>query len=168
MKTKFKILLPLFIVLILFGCSKQNEEAKQPEETKTEMKGMMVHNAWIRASAQGTTTAMFGMIMNHTNVNDTLVGVSSDLSQLTEFHETYKKEGDMMGMRHIEAQPIDANSSLTLQPGSYHVMLIRLNQDLKVGETKEITFHFTHASDIKVEAEVKDMNEMGGMDHSQH
>lgn len=168
MKAKFKILLTLFVVLILFGCAKQNEEAKQPEEAKSKMAGMMIHNAWIRASAQGTTTAMFGMIMNHTDVNDTLIDVTSDLSQLTEFHETYKKAGDMMGMRHVEAQPVDANTSLILKPGSYHVMLIRLNQDLKVGDKKEITFHFKHTGDIKVEAEVKDMSEMGGTDHSQH
>ena len=168
MKTKFKILLTLFIGLTLFGCAKQNEETKKPEETKNKMTGMMIHDAWIRASALGTTTAMFGMIMNHTGVNDTLIGVTSDLSQLTEFHETYKKASDMMGMRHVEAQPIEANTSLILKPGSYHVMLIRLNQDLKVGDKKEITFHFKHAGDVKVEAEVKDMNEMGGMDHSQH
>ncbi|MBU2491903.1 MAG: copper chaperone PCu(A)C [Bacteroidetes bacterium] len=168
MKTKFKFLIPLFAVLILLGCAKQNDEVKQPEESTAHMSGMMVHNAWIRQAAEGTTTALFGMIMNHTEVNDTLIGVSSDLAQLTEFHETYQKEDDMMGMRHIEAQPIDANSSLILKPGSYHVMLIRLNQDLNVGNTKEITFHFKHAGDIKVEAIVKEMNEMGSMDHSQH
>lgn len=167
MRNKLKILLPLFVVLILFGCAKQNEETKQPEETKSKMTGMMVHNAWIRPSAQGTTTAMFGMIMNHTDINDTLIAVTSDLAQLTEFHETYKKEGDVMGMRHIEAQSVDANSSLMLKPGSFHVMLIKLNQDLKTGDKKEITFHFKHAGDIKVEAEVKDMP-MGEMDHSQH
>ena len=168
MKTKFKILLPLFAVLILFGCSKQKEETKQPEESaQHKMTGMMIHDAWIRPSAQGTTTAMFGMIMNHTDVNDTLIDVTSDLAQLTEFHESYKKEGDLMGMRHIEAQPVDANTALRLKPGSYHVMLIRLNQDLNTGDKKEITFHFKHAGEIKVEAEVKDMP-MGEMDHSQH
>lgn len=171
MKTQLKMLLPLFTIFVLFGCAKNNDEANKPDESKNEMKkmsGMMIHDAWIRSSAEGTTTAMFGMIMNHTDVNDTLTDVSSDLSQLTEFHETFKKSDDMMGMRHVEKQPIEANTSLTLKPGSYHVMLIRLNQDLKVGDQKELTFHFKHAGDIKVMAEVKSMNEMGGMDHSQH
>ena len=168
MKTNLTTLLPLIAVMILFGCSKQTEENKQAHESHNKMSGMMVHNAWIRSSAEGTTTALFGMVMNHTDINDTIIGVSSDLAQLTEFHETYKKEGDMMGMRHVDVQPVDANSSLILKPGSYHVMLIKLNQELKVGDKKEIVFHFKYAGEIKAEADVKDMNEMGEMDHSQH
>lgn len=167
MKTNLKLLLTLLAVLILIGCSKQEEETKQNEEPKSKMSGMMVHNAWIRPSAEGTTTAFFGMIMNHTDVNDTLIGVSSNLAENTELHESYQKEGDMMGMRHIPALPVDANSSVELKPRSYHVMLIILNQDLKVGDQKELTLHFRNAGEIKVTAEVKDMP-MGEMDHSQH
>lgn len=167
MKAKLNLLLILFVVLILSGCAKQEEETKQTEEPKSKMSGMMVHNAWIRPSAEGTTTAFFGMIMNHTDVNDTLIGVSSNLAENTELHESYKKESDMMGMRHIDALPVDANSSVELKPLSYHVMLIILNQDLKTGDQKEITLHFKNAGEIKVTAEVKDMP-MGEMDHSRH
>lgn len=164
---KIKLLLILFVVLILSGCAKQEDESKQNEEPESKMSGIMVHNAWIRPSAEGTTTAFFGMIMNHTDVNDTLIDVSSNLAEITELHESYKKESDMMGMRHIDALPVDANSSVELKPRSYHVMLIILNQDLKVGEQKEVTLHFKNAGEIKVTAEVKDMP-MGELDHSQH
>lgn len=167
MKPKFDLLVFLFVGLILIGCAKQEKETEQTEEPKSKMSGMMVHNAWIRPSAEGTTTAFFGMIMNHTDVNDTLIGVSSNLAENTELHESYKKEGDMMGMRHIDSLPVDANSSVELKPRSYHVMLIILNQDLKAGDQKEVTLHFKNAGEIKVTAEVKDMP-MGEMDHSQH
>ena len=167
MATKIKMTSLLFVMLFTFACNKEVREVKTGEETKSKMSGMMVHDAWIRPAAQGTNSAMFGMIMNHTDVNDTLVGLSSEFAILTEVHETYKGENDMMGMRRVEFVPVDKNDSFELKPRAHHVMLIRLKEDLKIGDTKEVTLTFKNAGDIIVKAEVKDAPG-GGMDHSKH
>jgi len=43
-----------------------------------------------------------------------------------------------------------------LKPGSYHIMLIGLKQDLKPGDRIEITLRFEKAGEIKVNAPVRE------------
>ena len=164
MQIKLKPLSLLLVMFFIYGCNKDVEEVTPAEETKSKMSGMMVHNAWIRLAAQGTNSAMFGMVMNHTDVSDTLIGLNSEFAVVTEVHETYKRENDMMGMRRLDFIAVDKNDSFELKPRAKHVMLIRLKEDLKMGDVKEVTLTFKNAGDIIVKAEVKDMPG-GAMDH---
>ncbi|HYN47589.1 MAG TPA: copper chaperone PCu(A)C [Candidatus Nanopelagicales bacterium] len=61
----------------------------------------------------------------------------------------------MMGMRKIDKLDIPAGGKVELKPGSYHIMLIELVRELKVGEKVEITLTFEKAGDVKVTAEVR-------------
>ena len=63
--------------------------------------------------------------------------------------------GGMLGMRPVDRVEIPAGGTLELKPGSYHIMLIGLNQDLKVGDSIEITLKLEKAGDVKVTAEVR-------------
>ena len=62
----------------------------------------------------------------------------------------------MMGMQPIARLEIPAGGSVELKPGSYHIMLIGLKQDLKVGDSIEITLKFEKAGEIKVTAAVRE------------
>ena len=64
--------------------------------------------------------------------------------------------GGMVGMQPIERLEIPAGATVELKPGSYHIMLIGLKQELKAGETIEITLTFEKAGDVKVTAEVRE------------
>ncbi len=164
-----KPLLAVIILLITFtACKKEVEEVKQNEEKKVDHSGMMVHKPWIRPASTGTNTAFFGTIMNHTDVNDTLLSASFEGAEVVEIHETYMKEEDMMGMRRIEFIAIEENSAFKLKPRSFHIMLIKLKEDLAIGDKKSVTLNFKHSGEIKVEAEVKDMPGGDEMDHSHH
>ncbi len=62
----------------------------------------------------------------------------------------------MMGMQPIARLEIPAGGTVELKPGSYHIMLIDLTQELKVGDKIEITLKFEKAGEVKVTAEVRE------------
>jgi copper(I)-binding protein len=62
----------------------------------------------------------------------------------------------MMGMRPIERLEIPAGGTVELKPGGYHIMLIQLVQELKVGDKIEITLTFEKAGDVTITAEVRE------------
>ncbi|GJQ61720.1 MAG: transporter [Melioribacteraceae bacterium] len=124
---------------------------------------------WIRPAATGMNTAFFVTIENTSELPDTLVNAFSDVSEVVEVHETYTTENDMMGMRHVEMIEVPAEGQLLLKPRSYHVMLIKLKENMKVGEKHKVTLEFKHAGKIEVEAVVRDMpKKHKKMDHKSH
>jgi periplasmic copper chaperone A len=59
-------------------------------------------------------------------------------------------------MQKVDRLEIPAGGSVQLKPGSYHIMLIDLTQELKAGEKIEITLNFEKAGAVKVMAEVRE------------
>jgi hypothetical protein len=119
--------------------------------------------------------AAYMVIENSGSEADALTGAASPAAKTVEVHETVAMEsaapsdamgspmpsasgetGGMMGMQPIARLEIPAGGSVELKPGSYHIMLIGLNQELKVGDKIEITLTFEKAGDVKVTAEVRE------------
>ena len=143
--------------------------------------GITTSGPWARnAPKTAGAGAAYVVITNNGSTADALVGASSDVATTVEVHETYALEaasmpaespaaggmespmasdagmgGTVMGMRPIERLEIPAGGTVELKPGGYHIMLIELNRELKVGEQVEITLKFEKAGDVKVTAEVR-------------
>lgn len=127
-----------------------------------------VSEPWARASsAMAAAGAAYMKIENSGSAADALIGASSPAAKTVEVHETVAMEGEspaasdgtgggMMGMRPIARLEIPAGGTVELKPGSYHIMLIDLNQELKPGDKIEITLTFEKAGDVKVTAEVRE------------
>lgn len=115
---------------------------------------LKVNDGWVRPAAKGMNTAFYFKVENNSTKTDTLLSVQSSVAKLVQMHETFKQNG-MMGMRHIEAVPVDAGSTLEFKPGGYHVMVMYLTNDLKIGSSAEFTLHFKYAGVIKIKAPVK-------------
>ncbi len=98
------------------------------ENSEISEKSFVISSTWMRAGAQNRNSAAFMKITNNMDIDDTLFSVQSDLAKVTELHETYEKENDMMGMRHVDYLIIPSKSVVELKPGSFHIMLIGLNQ----------------------------------------
>lgn len=113
-----------------------------------------VKDGWVRPAAKGMNTAFYFKVENNSDKADTLLSVKSTIAKTVQMHETFKKDG-MMGMRHIDAIPVNAKSTLEFKPGGYHVMVMNLNKDLMSGSSAEFTLHFKYFGDIKVNAPVK-------------
>jgi len=125
-----------------------------------------VTDAWARASsAVASAGAAYMKIENTGSAADALIGASSPAATTVEVHETVAMgspapgaSGDsgMMGMQPVKRLEIPAGGTVELKPGSYHIMLIGLKQDLKVGDSIEITLTFEKVGEIKVTATVRE------------
>jgi len=63
--------------------------------------------------------------------------------------------GGVMMMVQQENVPVGAKSQIKFKPSGLHVMLIGLNQDLKPGDTFQVTFNFEKAGQITMYVPVK-------------
>jgi len=91
-----------------------------------------VENAWVRATVPGQhATGAFMTLRAQTPAR--LVSAQSDAAGTTEIHEM-ALQGDIMKMRQIDGLDLPAGQDVELKPGGYHLMLLELKQQVRVGE----------------------------------
>jgi copper(I)-binding protein len=118
-----------------------------------------VSNAWVRGTVgPQTTTGAFMDIRSTESV--TLVAVATPIARIADVHETTMKDG-VMRMRPIAKLDVAAGQTVTLKPGSYHVMLQDLKRPLKNGETVPLSLTFEGRDKkrvtIETTAQVRDL-----------
>lgn len=118
---------------------------------------LKIVDPWMRVGAQGQATGLFFKIENNSDKADTLYKVEFEPAGKVEIHETYDAGNDMKGMREVGQIVIPANSTFELKPGAYHVMLMKLKQDIKTGYVGDVTLYFKQAGKINIKAEAKEM-----------
>ncbi|MCG6857592.1 MAG: copper chaperone PCu(A)C [Salaquimonas sp.] len=124
-----------------------------------------------KATAPGAQVAGGYMtIVNHGSEPDWLVGGSADFAGKVEVHEM-KMDGDTMIMRPVEGGlEIPAGGSVELKPGGYHVMFMKVTEQLKPDEMRPTKLVFKKAGEVDIEFTVMGMGafmkSMDGMDHS--
>jgi copper(I)-binding protein len=139
-------------VVLLGGCS---GSAASPSPS------IAITDAWARATSAASAGAAYATVTNAGTAADALVGASSPSAASVEVHETMAvgspdaAGGGMMGMQPVARVEIPAGGSLRLMPGSYHLMLIGLLRDLKVGDSIDLTLTFEKAGAITVTAQVR-------------
>src|SRR5690606_296969 len=116
--------------------------------------GLTVLDAWTRAANAGETGGLFFTIENGTDQDQVLSAAHTDVAAAVELHETVMS-GEMAGMQHVERLLIAAGTTLTAEPGGYHLMLIDLQQDLVSGEAIPVLFTFESGTQVAVEAVVR-------------
>jgi len=120
-----------------------------------------VAEPWVRGTVpQQKATGLFANITSAKGGK--LVAASSPVAGVVEIHEM-AMEGTMMKMRALPAGlDLPAGKAVALKPGGYHVMLMDLKQQLKVGETVPVTLVIEGADKaretIEVKAPVKALN----------
>ncbi len=95
--------------------------------------GITVDGAWARPALKGEhkTSAIYMRLMNEGQQPVALIKASSPLAKDVQLHKT-SQEGDVMKMRQVEKIVCEPETTTELKPGSFHIMLINLNQDLAV------------------------------------
>lgn len=104
----------------------------------------------------GENGAIYFVIHNRGSNADTLNGVSSQVAEAIEIHES-KMSGDVVQMQQLDSVPLQPSSEIKFGPGGLHIMLVDLTKELKVGDTVDSTLHFTNFEDINVTVPVTDM-----------
>ncbi|QQS34903.1 MAG: copper chaperone PCu(A)C [Ignavibacteriales bacterium] len=115
---------------------------------------LKIKEPWIRPGAKDMSTAFYFIVENQSDKPDTLYKVSSELAGKVEIHETYMKD-DMMGMREVEQIVIPPKSEFHFKPRAHHVMLMKLKNDLKNGDTGKIKLYFKSAGEYELSVQVK-------------
>ena len=116
-----------------------------------------VTGAWARATAPGQSGAVLQFSI--TSAEDAyLVGIASPVAGAVEMHSMALENG-VMKMRPITSLPLPAGKQVDLASSGNHVMLLKLKQPLKEGDTVPVTltvkFTDAHKEKINVKAEVR-------------
>src|SRR3546814_13502358 len=81
------------------------------------------------------------------------VNVTSPSPGRLEMHESMS-DGGMSSRRQIETVPFEAGEPLMFEPGGKHLMLFSLDPTVKPGHTLALTFAFSRAQPVTVQAQV--------------
>ena len=92
-------------------------------------------------------------LVNPSKTGYSLTSVSFDGANVVEIHETSMVDGTMR-MRKVDRIDIPAGGSAELKPGSYHIMLIGLDRNMKAGTSETLTLTFSDDSQKAVETPV--------------
>ncbi len=159
----FGLLTGLFL---LAACTAQADASPKIHVDQAWARPAVVMDPMSTASKTPDTQAMAGMtkntmssaayfvIVNDGGGTDTLTGVTSPAASQASVHETQYK-GDVAQMVPIPSLEIPAHGQVEFKPGSYHVMLEGLTQDLKEGDTIKITLQFQKSGPVTLDLPIR-------------
>ena len=108
-----------------------------------------VENEWARVTPSGTGS-VYMKIKNNGNSEDKLLSASSDKAGMVMIHRSIR-EGDISKMIHIhDGITIPGNSSVSLKPGDYHLMLMNLDKNLSLGDKISIILNFEKNDSLEI------------------
>jgi periplasmic copper chaperone A len=111
---------------------------------------IVASDAWTRPTLKGTRTgAVYVMLANRSAAVDHLVGVSTPAAERAEVHEDVTANG-VMSMKPVPDLALPAGTSIAIEPGRYHIMLVGLKAPLSAGETFPLTLSFATAARLEV------------------
>ena len=142
--------------------------------------GITINDPWARPALSGGNGAAYFVLENQSDQDDILLSATTDAATVVELHdvimveakdndmesEMSKNDGSMsqdkmaegnMAMQMVKQEyvPVASGETVTFKPGSFHVMLIGLKNDLKEGDTITLTLNFEQAGDITLEVPVE-------------
>ena len=136
------ILATLAVIIIVIGCTSGGE--------------LTITDIWARPASAGGNGAAYFVIDNPTGQADILLGARSDISEAVEMHLSSMDANGVMSMQPQNTVDVPAKSQVEFKPGSLHLMLIRLKEDLRIGKTFPVTLIFEQAGEVTIQVEVKE------------
>ncbi len=133
---------------------------------------IVVDDAYARSSSKSAKAgAAFMVIENHSDTDDRLIGVKSDVAGRVELHTHKVDENGVAQMIHVEEGfAIPAGEAHLLKRGGDHVMFMGLNAPFQQGSSVPVTLIFEKAGEVVVEVPVdlerKDQGGHGSHDHT--
>ena len=126
-----------------------------------------VTDAWARATMPGQKVS--GAYMQiQSDADARLLSVSSPAVPRVEVHEM-KMDGDVMRMRELKSVDLPKGKTVSLEPGGFHLMLMKLKKPIAAGELIPLTLVVESGGKqqaVEVKAEARAMG--GGMQHHHH
>lgn len=137
-----KLALFFLLFLLVLACS-----TSRPAEA------IRVESPWSRPGLAGENGAVYFTLINR-GEDDALLSAQTDVANTVELHMTMMHEGNMqMQMEHEIPIP---KGTTEFRPGGYHVMLIGLKRELKVGDSFTLILRFRKAGEMMVTVAVRE------------
>ena len=112
---------------------------------------LMFDHPWLRATAPNAPMAAgYVQITNMDGADDRLVAARADFAKAVEVHEVIKENGVAKMRALTDGLALPAGAAVTLTPGGYHLMFMKIDRQLKVGATHEVTLVFEKAGEKRL------------------
>jgi len=114
--------------------------------------------------------AAFGILVNATDRDLTVVDIHGDVSQRVEIHEVAMDDG-IMKMRKLNALTIPANGESVLEPGGNHIMFMGLKEPLTAQSELSLSLQFMDGTQQEILIPVTPAGQKPSsesMDHHDH
>ena len=139
---------------LLAACQPREQAAPQPE-SEAAMPTFALTGAWCRPTPNGARAGACYVTLTSAGRDDRLIGVTTPAAGVVMIHRMSTDNG-VMSMSEMEGGlPLSADTTVTLEPGGTHLMLMQLNGPLVRGTTVPLTLDFEVAPDVTVEAQVR-------------
>ena len=120
---------------------------------------IMVMNPWIRSAPPMVKNGAAYFILHNSSDKDvTVVDVQSSVAKTASMHDVVV-ENNLTKMVHLKTLTIPAGKMVNFAPGGKHLMLINLQEKLKVDRVFSVTFILENGEKITSEMKVKSANE---------
>lgn len=131
---------PLLAALVLLGSAAAHAE-------------VTVAEPWVRATvpAQKATGAFMQL---KSDADARLVSAASPVAGVVELHEMLMDK-DVMKMSPVSGLDLPAGQGVELKPGGYHVMLMDLKQQVKVGDEVPLTLTIENEDGSRATVELR-------------
>jgi hypothetical protein len=118
---------------------------------------LIVTDGHVRVPMPGrTVTAGYFTIQNNTAATVSLTAVESAAFERAELHQHSHQDG-VMRMEQVPQIDIEANASVTLQPGGLHLMLFTPLKPLLAGESINISLQFSNGQQLELSMPLTEM-----------
>ena len=117
-----------FLNLIIFMAINSSSLANS-----IQFNGLILSNFWIKETiGNHKMTSGYLSIENKNSVDERLLSLTSEIAKKNQLHNMIVKN-DIMKMENLNnGIVIRAKSKLSLKPGSYHIMFMKLRKPLKI------------------------------------
>ncbi|WP_067499361.1 copper chaperone PCu(A)C [Actinoplanes sp. TFC3] len=115
---------------------------------------LTIKDPWVKAAKAGAMTAAFGVLVNDTAAEVTVVSAESPASPM-ELHEMTMKGGKMVMQPKQGGFVIKAKSTHELNPGGDHLMLMKPDAEIAAGDEVSFTLELADGSTVAFTAIAK-------------
>lgn len=148
-----RILSVIVTLLLLTSCA---APAPTPAVPGGNGDGLRIDGAWARPSVvPNGNSAIYLTIVNPTDQADRLLSVSSPVG-MAELHESITQDGVARMRPRPEGYEIPKRSTLALEPGGKHIMLMGVAAALLPGDQMTVTLVFETLGEMTVTVPVRE------------
>lgn len=151
-----RIVLPAVLALtgalVLGACGSDSDSSGDPggPTANSPKADLTVHGEFVPEPVNDKMAGGFLTVKNNGSEGDSLVGVTSEVSDDVQLHETVDNK-----MRQVESFEIPANGELDLSRGGNHLMFMELKRKLAVGDEVKVELEFKDSDPVTIEMPVK-------------